>query len=407
IGAVALVGLAGAFASRMGSEFIPNLDEGDIALHALRIPGTSLSQAVAMQKALETRIREFPEVERVVAKIGTAEIATDPMPPSVADTFVLLKPRKEWPDPNKPRLQLVAELEAAVVRLPGNNYEFTQPIQMRFNELISGVRSDVAVKVFGDDLEQLLAVGDEIGSLVASVPGAEDAKVEQVTGLPVMQIKPNRAALARLGINIADVQAVISTSLGGAEAGQIFEGDRRFDVIVRLPEGLRQDVNSIGRLRIPLPPRDGEMRGFVPLQEVAAIELSIGSNQISRENGKRRVVITANVRDRDLGSFVAELQKRVAQEIEMPAGYWVDYGGTFEQLISGAQRLALVVPVVLLMIIGLLYGLFRSARDALVVFSGVPLALTGGVLALMARGLPLSISAGVGFIALSGVAVLN
>ncbi|MDZ4762002.1 MAG: CusA/CzcA family heavy metal efflux RND transporter, partial [Alphaproteobacteria bacterium] len=407
IAAVALVGLAGALASRMGSEFIPNLDEGDIALHALRIPGTSLSQAVAMQKALESRIREFPEVERVVAKIGTAEIATDPMPPSVADTFVLLKPRKEWPDPNKARMQLVAELEAAVIRIPGNNYEFTQPIQMRFNELISGVRSDVAVKVFGDDLEQLLSVGDEIGGLVASVPGAEDAKVEQVTGLPVMQITPDRAALARLGINIADVQAVVGASLGGVEAGQVFEGDRRFDVIVRLPEGLRQDVSSIGRLRIPLPVRDGEMRGFVPLQEVASIELSIGSNQISRENGKRRVVITANVRDRDLGSFVAELQKRVAAEVDLPAGYWIDYGGTFEQLISGAQRLALVVPVVLLMIIGLLYGLFRSVRDSLVVFSGVPLALTGGVVALMARGLPLSISAGVGFIALSGVAVLN
>ena len=406
-GAVGLVLLAGFLASRMGSEFIPNLDEGDIALHALRIPGTSLSQAVTMQTALESKIREMPEVERVVAKIGTADIATDPMPPSVADTFVLLKDRKEWPDPNKPRTQLVDELEAVVRRIPGNNYEFTQPIQMRFNELISGVRSDVAVKVFGDDTDQLLALGDSIETLMNQIPGVQDAKVEQVTGLPVLQITPDRAALARLGLNVSDVQSVVSASFGGADAGAIFEGDRRFDVVVRLPEILRRDVDAIGQLRIPLPLRDGAMRSFVPLQEVANIELSIGANQISRENGKRRVVVTANVRGRDLGSFVSDLQERVASEVQIPAGYWVEYGGTFQQLISGAQRLALVVPVVLLLILGLLYGLFRSARDALVVFSGVPLAMTGGVLALLARDLPLSISAGVGFIALSGVAVLN
>ena len=329
------------------------------------------------------------------------------MPPSVADTFVLLKDRKEWPDPNKPRTQLVDELEAVVRRIPGNNYEFTQPIQMRFNELISGVRSDVAVKVFGDDTDQLLALGDSIETLMNQIPGVQDAKVEQVTGLPVLQITPDRAALARLGLNVSDVQSVVSASFGGADAGAIFEGDRRFDVVVRLPEILRRDVDAIGQLRIPLPLRDGAMRSFVPLQEVANIELSIGANQISRENGKRRVVVTANVRGRDLGSFVSDLQERVASEVQIPAGYWVEYGGTFQQLISGAQRLALVVPVVLLLILGLLYGLFRSARDALVVFSGVPLAMTGGVLALLARDLPLSISAGVGFIALSGVAVLN
>lgn len=405
--AVGLVVLAGVAASRMGSEFIPNLDEGDIALHALRIPGTGLAQAVRMQEALEKRIREMPEVERVVAKIGTADIATDPMPPSVADTFVLLKPRKEWPNPGKPRMQLVAELEAAVKRIPGNNYEFTQPIQMRFNELISGVRSDVAVKVFGDDLEFLLEKGREIERVINSIPGAQDAKVEQVTGLPVLQITPDRAALARLGLNVADVQNVVSASFGGARAGQIFEGDRRFDIVVRLPEQLRSDIDAIGQLRIPLPGRGDDLRGFVPLQEVAAIEVSIGHNQISRENGKRRVVVTANVRGRDLGSFVSELQGRVEADIEVPAGYWVSYGGTFEQLISGAQRLALVVPATLLLILGLLFWLFRSARDALVVFTGVPLALTGGILALLLRGLPLSISAGVGFIALSGVAVLN
>ena len=406
-GAVGLVGVSGIAASRMGSEFIPNLDEGDIALHALRIPGTSLTQAIGMQQTLEAAIAKLPEVERVVGKIGTADIATDPMPPSVADTYVLLRDRKDWPDPRKPRDQLVAELEAVVRRIPGNNYEFTQPIQMRFNELISGVRSDVAVKIYGDNLEQLAELGEQVEGVIAAIDGAQDAKVEQVTGLPVLQITPNRTALARLGLNVADVQNAVGTAFGGTEAGQVFEGDRRFDVIVRLPESLRQDVDAIGQLRIPLPGHDGDPRGYVPLQEVASIDLSIGPNQISRENGKRRVVVTANVRGRDLGSFVTELREKVGAQIELPAGYWVGYGGTFEQLLSGAQRLALVVPVVLILIVGLLYGLFRSMRDALVVFSGVPLALTGGVLALIARGMPLSISAGVGFIALSGVAVLN
>jgi heavy metal efflux system protein len=406
-GAIGLVLLSGLIASRMGSEFIPNLDEGDIALHALRIPGTSLTQAVEMQSTLEARLMQFPEVERVVSKLGTAEVATDPMPPSVADTFVLLRPRGEWPNAWKPRRALVAEMQAAVEQIPGNNYEFTQPIQMRFNELISGVRSDVAVKIFGDDLDQLLALGGEVEDVMAAVPGAQDVKIEQITGLPVLQIIPNRIALARHGLNVADLQSVLSVSFGGAAAGQIFEGDRRFDVVVRLPELLRQNVDEIGRLRIPLPGAADGVRGFVPLQEVASIELSVGPNQISRENGKRRVVITANVRGRDLGSFVGELRNRIGAEVEMPAGYWVGYGGTFEQLISAAQRLALVVPTALLLIFGLLYMLFRSIKDSAIVFSGVPLALTGGVLALVLRGLPLSISAGVGFIALSGVAVLN
>jgi len=406
-GAVGLVLVFGLVASRMGSEFIPNLDEGDIAMHALRIPGTSLSQAIEMQTALEARLRQFPEVERVVSKIGTAEVATDPMPPSVADTFVLLRPREDWPNRWKSRAALVAEMQAAVNQIPGNNYEFTQPIQMRFNELLSGVRADVAVKVFGDDLDALLATGGEIEDIVSGIPGAADVKVEQITGLPVLQITPDRNALARHGLNVSDLQDVLRASLGGAVAGQIFEGDRRFDVVVRLPEQIRQDVDEIGRLRIPLLGAADGVRGFVPLQELATIELEVGPNQISRENGSRRVVVTANVRGRDLGSFVSEVQRRVGAEVELPTGYYISYGGTFEQLISGAQRLALVVPAALLLIFGLLYMLFRSAKDAAIVFSGVPLALTGGVLALLLRGLPLSISAGVGFIALSGVAVLN
>ncbi len=405
--AVALIGITGLAASRMGSEFIPSLEEGDIAMHALRIPGTSLSQAVDMQTALEARVRDFPEVERVVSKIGTPEIATDPVPPSVADTFIFLRERKDWPNPRKPRTQLVAELQGAVEEIPGNNYEFTQPIQMRFNELISGVRADAAVKVYGDDLDQLLDIGHQIEEIIAATPGAEDAQSEQITGLPVLQIDPDRAALARFGLNVSDLQSVLQTSLGGATAGQIFEGDRRFDVVVRLPEVLRENVDEIGRLRVPLPDREDGMRGFVPLQELASVSLVVGPNQISRENGKRRAVITANVRGRDLGSFVADLRNRVEAEVELPAGYWVSYGGTFEQLISGAQRLALVVPATLLLIFGILFALFRSARDAAIVFTGVPLALTGGVFALILRDMPLSISAGVGFIALSGVAVLN
>ena len=407
--AIAIVLVAGAalVASRMGSEFVPNLDEGDIAMHALRIPGTSLSQAVEMQTALEARLAKFPEVERVVAKIGTAAVATDPVPPSVADTFILLKDRKEWPDPRKPKLQLVREMEEAVNEVPGSKYEFTQPIQMRFNELLSGVRADVAIKVHGDDLEQLVALGSQIEEIVGSVRGAADPQSEQVTGLPMLQITPNRDAIARLGLSIDDVQSVISTSMGGATAGQIFEGDRRFDIVVRLPEDLRRNTDAIGRIQVPLPGANDQPRGFVPLSEIATIALETGPNQISREDGKRRIVVTANVRNRDLGSFVGEVRERVDQEVDLPAGYWVSYGGTFEQLISAAKRLQLVVPAVLLLIFGLLFALFRSWRDSAIVFSGVPLALTGGVAALALRGLPLSISAGVGFIALSGVAVLN
>ncbi|MAU60196.1 MAG: CusA/CzcA family heavy metal efflux RND transporter [Parvibaculum sp.] len=406
-GAAVLIAVSGFAASRMGSEFIPNLDEGDIALHALRIPGTSLGQALQMQQALEAKLAPFPEVERIVTKIGTAEVATDPMPPSVADTFIMLKDRSDWPDPRKPRAQLVAEMQAAAEAVPGNNYEFTQPIQMRFNELLSGVRADVAVKIFGDDLDELLRLGDAVEGVVNGIPGAADVGIEQITGLPVLQITPDRAALARYGLNISDVQDVVSISMGGRTAGQIFDGDRRFDIVVRLPESLRRDVDRIGRLRVPLPASGAAPREFIPLENLAEIEVVIGPNQISREDGKRRVVVTANVRGRDLGSFVNELRDRVAAEVQIPSGYWVSYGGTFEQLISAAQRLQLVVPAALLLILGLLYALFRSWRDVAIVFSGVPLALTGGVVALLLRGLPLSISAGVGFIALSGVAVLN
>ncbi|HHY2035812.1 TPA: efflux RND transporter permease subunit [Legionella pneumophila] len=405
--AVVLVIISFMLAFRLGGEFIPSLDEGDIAMHAMRIPGTSLTQAIAMQDLVEKRVRQFPEVKRVFAKLGTAEVATDPMPPNVADTFIILKPRNEWPNPKKSKQQLVQEIEQAVKQIPGNNYEFTQPIQMRFNELISGVRSDVAVKVFGDDMPTLLKTADAISAELKKVPGASDVKVEQVSGLPLLTIEINRDALARYGLQIGNVQDAIVIAAGGKKGGELFEGDKRFDLIVRLPEALRTSPTVLRQVFIPLPlAKDGE-RHFIPLSEVAKMVRSESPNQISREVGKRRVVVTANVRNRDLSSFVNEAKQRIEQKVKVPSGYWITWGGQFEQLQSASQRLQIVVPITLLGIFLLLFMSFGNARNALLVFSGIPLALTGGVFALWLRGIPLSISAGVGFIALSGVAVLN
>jgi len=398
---------AGFAASRMGSEFIPSLDEGDIALHAMRIPGTSLSQAIHMQAQLEARIAALPEVERVVAKIGTAEVATDPMPPSVADVYVLMKPRADWPEPRKPRAQFVAELQAVLEQVPGNNYEITQPIQMRFNELISGVRADLAVKVYGDDLDTLAELGEAIRAVVEASPGAQDVAVEQTTGLPMLQIAPDREALARAGLRVADLQDAIRMAIGGVEAGLYYEGDRRVPIVVRLDEAQRADLARLGELPILLPAANDALPRSIPLGQLAELRIEEGPNQVNRENGKRRVVVTANIRGRDLGGFVEDLRARINREVALPPGYWIGYGGSFEKLISASQRLSIVVPLTLALILGLLLMALRSGRDALVVFSGVPLALTGGVAALLLRGLPLSISAGVGFIALSGIAVLN
>tara|TARA_R110002049_G_scaffold308594_1_gene513057 strand:- start:1243 stop:4398 length:3156 start_codon:yes stop_codon:yes gene_type:complete len=400
--AVVLVLVCGWLATRLGTEFVPNLDEGDIAMHALRIPGTSLTQAVQLQEQLEARIRELPEVERVFAKIGTAEVATDAVPPSVADNFIILKPREQWPDPDKSKAQVVRDLEEKVTPIPGNRYEFLQPIQMRFNELIAGVRAELSVKVFGDDFDTLIELGDAIENAVNQVPGAADVAVEQATGLPVLTILPNREALARYGVSLSDLQSLAATALGGTVAGQLYEGDQRIDVVVRLAEQLRSNPDRLHSLPVPL--AEG---GFVPLGELATTELVNGYNQVNRENGKRRVVVAANVRGRDLGSFVNEVQETVAQQVDIPAGYWVEYGGTYQNLQSAANRLGIVVPVTLVLIIGLLVMALGSFRDAGIIFSGVPLALTGGVLALMLRDIPFSISAAVGFVALSGIAVLN
>jgi cobalt-zinc-cadmium resistance protein CzcA len=411
----ALMLVTGAMTMRLGSEFLPSLDEGDLLVHALRIPGTSLTTAIEMQHTLEQKFKTYPEVDYVFSKIGTAEIATDPMPPSVADTYVMLKPRSEWPDPRRPKADLVEQMQRELPLVPGNNYEFIQPIQMRFNELIAGVRSDVAVKVFGDNVDVLADVGTRIEAVLASVPGAADTKVEQTTGLPLLTIRLQRAEMARLGLNVADVQDVIEVAIGGKTVGQVFDGDRRFDIVVRLPEALRTDIEQMKRIPIPLAATAwsrgvlpvAAFGGFVPLGVIAQFDVAPGPNQVSREDGKRRVVVTANVRGRDIGSFVAEAEQRIRDGVSVPPGYWTTWGGQFEQLISARTRLQIVVPVALLLIFGLLFMTFGTVRDALLVFTGVPLALTGGVFFLWVRGIPFSISAAVGFIALSGVAVLN
>ncbi len=401
-GAVAFVVACGLLGTRLGSEFIPNLDEGDLAVQALRIPGTSLTQSLAMQFQVERALAELPEVKTTFARVGTAEVATDPMPPNIADGYVMLKDRADWPDPGKSRTQLAAEVEARLADLPGNAFEISQPIELRFNELISGVRSDLGVKIYGDDLDRLLEAGEEVAAVLATVPGAQGVKVEQVAGLPVLSVVPDRGALYRYGLDVAAIQDVLAAATGGEEAGQVFAGDQRSPIVVRLPEAVRGDLAALGRLAIPLP--DG---GYVPLAEVARLDLAPGPNQVSRENGKRRIVVSANARGRDLGGFVAEARARIAAEVRLPTGYWLAWGGTFEQLESATERLTLLVPVTLVMIFALLMLTFGSARDAALVFSGVPLALTGGVIALWLRDIPLSITAGVGFITLCGVAVLT
>jgi cobalt-zinc-cadmium resistance protein CzcA len=396
-------------ASRMGSEFVPSLNEGDFALQALRIPGTSLTQSVAMQRQLESTLKvKFPEIERVFARTGTAEIAADPMPPNISDGYVMLKPVDQWPQPRKTRDELIAAVQDEVAKLPGQNYEFSQPIQLRFNELISGVRSDVAVKLFGDDMDVLNTTASQIAQALQQVPGASEVKVEQTTGLPMLTVEIDREKASRYGLNVGDVQETLATAVGGKEAGTLFEGDRRFDIVVRLPEGVRTDLEAVKRLPIPLAGKEAQAGGarFIPLSEVAAINFAPGPNQVSRDNGKRRVVISANVRGRDIGSFVYEAESAL-QKVKIPPGYWTVWGGQFENLQSARQRLMVVVPVSLLLVFTLLFAMFRDVKDGLLVFTGIPFALTGGVLALWARGIPLSISAAVGFIALSGVAVLN
>lgn len=406
--AVLTIVASGAVASRMGSEFIPSLSEGDFAQQALRVPGTSLTQSVQMQQQLEkTLMAQVPEIERVFARTGTAEIASDPMPPNISDSYVMLKPKDQWPDPKKSREALIADIQRASAIVPGSAYELSQPIQLRFNELISGVRSDVAVKVFGDDMDVLNKTAGEIAETLQKLSGASEVKVEQTSGLPVLTINIDRDKAARFGLNVGDVQDTIAVAVGGRQAGTLYEGDRRFDMVVRLSDALRTDIDGLSRLLIPVPGNASGQLGFIALSQVASLDLVLGPNQISRENGKRLVIVSANVRGRDIGSFVEEAEAALIAQVKVPAGYWTSWGGQFEQLKEASDRLRIVVPVALLLVFGLLFMMFNNLKDGLLVFTGIPFALTGGIMALWLRDIPLSISAGVGFIALSGVAVLN
>jgi cobalt-zinc-cadmium resistance protein CzcA len=407
--------------ARLGQEFVPTLSELDFSVQAIRIPSTSLSQSSDLQFAVERAAKQVPEVAFAFSKTGTAEVAADPMPVNASDTFIILKPRSEWPDPGETKDDVRKKIEAAVTAIPGTNYEFTQPIQMRFNELIAGVRGDVAVKIFGDDFDAMLPAAQRVARALQSIPGATDLRVEQISGLPALNVEIDRAAIARYGLSVADVQDVVSVAIGGREAGQLFQGDRRFDIIVRLPEHFRRDLAHLENLPVPVPPSETVSfhpfeaasqsspsgASFIPLGLVAKLTLSEGPNQISRENGKRRVVVQLNVRDRDIGSFVAEAKAKIAESVKLPSGSWLEWGGQFENLMSARQRLSIVVPLCFVVIFLLLYSAFDSVRYSALVFSGIPLALSGGIATLWLRGMSFSISAAVGFIALSGVAVLD
>ncbi len=420
--AVLLLLVSGLVASRLGSEFVPKLGEGALAVQPARIPSIGITTSVEMQKDLERSLRdEFPdEIASIFARTGTAEVATDPMGPNVSDTYLMLHPREEWTRASTQE-ELAEEIEEFLGSIPGQNYEISQPIELRFNELISGVRSDLAVKIFGDDLDLLLKSGNEIAAVMQTIPGASDVKVEQVSGLSVLTIDIDREKISRYGLNVSDVQEVVSIAFGGEEAGTLYDGDRRFPIVVRLPENLRGEVDFVRHLPIPLPVGEGvqlasadtSMPGmgadirYIPLEAVARVDVAEGPNQISRENAKRRLVVQANIRGRDMGSFVAEAQERLDAEVTLPDGYYITWGGQFENLARARQRLLIVVPLALSLIFIMLFTAFGNARHAILVYTGVPLALTGGIIALWLRGMPFSISAGVGFIALSGVAVLN
>jgi heavy metal efflux system protein len=425
IAAALLIASCGFLASRMGTEFIPSLDEGDFALGINRIPGTSLTQALQMQKSLERGLLKVPEVKEVFTRLGTAEVATDAQPPSIGDGYIMLKPRQEWPNPRKSKDALAGEISEVIESYIGNNIELSQPIQMRMNELISGVKGEIAVKIFGDDMNELVKAGQKVADILDRMRGAEGVNLERLTGLPFLTIQPNHEAISRYGLSVSDVQQIIETAIGGRTAGQFFQGDRRFPIVVRLPETLRENVDTLKRLPILLPPSEEPSASgallatptnqpvsvnrfnYIQLSDVADFEIKTGPNLINREDGKRRIIVTCNIRGRDIGTFVTEARSKIKERVKLPVGYWMEWGGQFEQLQSATQRLMVAVPIALFLIFVLLFLAFGTAKDALLIYTGVPLALTGGILALCLRGIPLSISAGVGFIALSGVAVLN
>ncbi len=399
--AISILILTSAIATRVGSEFAPQLSEGDFALQLMRAPSTGIEESLKIQENVEKQLlKAFPEIKAIFARTGTAEVATDVMPPNISDGIVLLKPHDQWPNPKETIDELRTRMLQFVNQIPGNNSEFSQPIELRFNELISGVRSDIGVKVFGDDMQILNQEAEKIAQQLRSIPGASEVKVEQTDGLPLLNVDVDHALAAQYGLSVKSIQDIVAASIGGQSVGQILQGDRRFDFVIRLQENMRTP-QQLAQLPIRLP--NG---GLIQLQDVAKVENILGLAQVSRENGKRRVIVTANVRDRDLGSFVQEMQSKLAQQ-KLPSGYWLGYGGQFENLASATARMQIVVPMALIMIFVLLMAVFSNFKDSLLVFSGVPFALSGGLVALWLRDIPLSMSAGVGFIALSGVAVLN
>ncbi|MFA7263020.1 MAG: CusA/CzcA family heavy metal efflux RND transporter [Caulobacter sp.] len=398
--------LAGFIFTLLGQEFIPTLDERNLAMASQRIPSTALEQSVRMQRGVEQAITSLPEVLMMFSKTGTAEVATDPMPPNISDGFIILRPQEDWPAGVKTKEDVLERVEAAANAQVGQGYELSQPIELRFNELIAGVRGDVAIKLYGDDLDKLTATANRIGAALQSTPGAADVKVEQTSGAPSLDVIFDRAAIARLGLTVEEVADTVAAAMGGREAGQLFEGDRRFSVVVRVPQGSRNDLDALGALPIMMPEEPGQTRHSVPLRQVAQFRFTEGLNQISRENGKRRVVIQANVRGRDVGSFVREAMPKV-EAVALPTGSWLEWGGQFQNLKAASDRLAIVVPICFLAIFAVLFLAVGTFGRAVSVFAAVPLGLAGGVFALALTGIAFSVSAAVGFICLSGVAVLN
>lgn len=421
VASVVIFGASAVLAMRLGQELVPKLDEGNVSLQSLRIPSMSLTESQAMEFNVEKAVSSMPEVSLMYSKTGTAEVAFDPMPPNISDGYVILKPREQWPNPKMSKAELLDKIRETVESIPGGLFEYSQPIELRINELVAGVRGDLAVKVFGDDFAKIAPATQQVLQILQAIPGAEDVKAAQTEGFPSMNVEIDRAAIARYGLNVADVQDLVATAIGGRNAGLVFEGDRRFDIIVRLPEKVRCDLKALEQLPLPLPHGNGTertevtpheagsavLRGTIPLGAVAKLTVAEGLGQINRENGKRRLVVQANVRGRDLGSFVTEARRRIDSEVKLAPGTWIVWGGQYENLLAARERLMIVVPLCFLTIFLFLFATFNSAKYALLVFSGVPLALTGGIAALWLRGIAFSISAAVGFIALSGVAVLN
>ena len=399
--ALCLLVITGFISTKLGSEFAPQLSEGDFAVQQLRSPSTGLEESLRIQENTEKLLlKSFPEIKAVFARTGTAEVATDVMPPNISDGYIMLKPRSEWPNPKESLDELRGRMVTYLATIPGNNSEFSQPIELRFNELISGVRSDVGVKIFGDDMNVLNTEATKISKIIQQISGSSAVKVEQTSGLPLLNVEVNKTLAAQYGLSVRSIQDLVATSIGGQSVGEILEGDRRFDFVIRLGEQDRS-VASVSQLPIQLP--NG---GSILLSDVAQVSTIEGINQVSRENGKRRVVVTTNVEGRDLGSFVSDVQTQL-KAYTLPSGYWIEYGGQFENLASAKARMQIVIPLALITIFILLMAVFHNVKESLLVFTGIPFALTGGVLFLWLRDIPLSMSAGIGFIALSGVAVLN